>query len=481
MQNTNKKINIMKPTFTLLLLFFAFIGITETKSVMSQPYDPTNIAVINSLIANNGLIATPDAPETWDFALWNQESPRKITYLRLRDKNLTGMISFAGLTALTELNCDNNDIIELDVTNNPALTFLDCSSTNLTKLDLTYNIALITLLCMINQQLVKLDVTKNIALETLWCGGNNFTELNLTNNIALESFSCWGNNLTELVLTNNTALNYLRCSENKLTTLNVTNNILLETLYCQNNNLTNLNLTNNTALRILNCGFNNFIELDVINNTSLISLYCANNYLSELNVTNNIDLGAISCGNNNLTKLDLTGLNSLVNFWGNDQNKMLKLWKNPAGGYTCNISLNTPKFSSNAISYSGGVLKSTNKNVTSTTFFVQTNKAGFVLSGTMNFVYSDDEPPIIIVPNLTDGKLGSPYGPEPLKVSGDEPIFWEITDGKLPNGLRLNQNSGIISGKPTRARTFTFTVKATNSSGSASKVLSIWVEALCFE
>ena len=86
-----------------------------------------------------------------------------------------------------------------------------------------------------------------------------------------------------------------------------------------------------------------------------------------------------------------------------------------------------------------------------------------------------------IVNSLKDGKLGDIYGPEPLKISGDEPIVWEITDGKLPNGLRLNKNSGVISGKPSRAGTFTITVKATNSAGSVSKVLLIWVEALCFE
>ncbi|MCL2808030.1 MAG: putative Ig domain-containing protein, partial [Coriobacteriia bacterium] len=62
-----------------------------------------------------------------------------------------------------------------------------------------------------------------------------------------------------------------------------------------------------------------------------------------------------------------------------------------------------------------------------------------------------------------------------LAASGTKSITWTRTSGSLPPGLSLS-SAGVISGKPTKVGTYTFTVRATNSAGSATKTFKIVVE-----
>ena len=73
---------------------------------------------------------------------------------------------------------------------------------------------------------------------------------------------------------------------------------------------------------------------------------------------------------------------------------------------------------------------------------------------------------------LPDGKVGEAYS-QTLAADGTAPITWSISGGALPDGLKLDENTGEISGKPTAEGTATFTVKAENSGGSDTKELSI--------
>ena len=81
---------------------------------------------------------------------------------------------------------------------------------------------------------------------------------------------------------------------------------------------------------------------------------------------------------------------------------------------------------------------------------------------------------IVTTDSLPDGKTGKAYS-HTLTAIGAAPITWSIDEGALPAGLRLNEKTGEISGIPTAAGTATFTVKAENSEGSDTRVLSITV------
>ena len=112
------------------------------------------------------------------------------------------------------------------------------------------------------------------ALTSLDCSQNQLSTLDLINNTSLTNMYCRGNQLTTLDVSKNTALRVLDCSQNQLSTLDLTKNIALRELYCEKNKLTNLDVSKNTALTELSCEFNKLTSLDVSKNTALTYLYC---------------------------------------------------------------------------------------------------------------------------------------------------------------------------------------------------------------
>lgn len=84
------------------------------------------------------------------------------------------------------------------------------------------------------------------------------------------------------------------------------------------------------------------------------------------------------------------------------------------------------------------------------------------------------EKPVITTTTLSGGQVGEAYS-QTLAATGAAAITWSIESGSLPAGLTLSGNT--ISGTPTTAGTFTFTVKAGNSVGNDTRELSIVVQA----
>ena len=125
------------------------------------------------------------------------------------------------------------------------------------------------------------------ALEFLNCYDNRLTFLDLSNNTALTFLFCNDNQLTFLDLSNNTALTFLFCDNNQLTSLDVSNNTALTDLFCDNNRLTSLDVSNNTALTFLDCSDNQLTSLDVSNNTALTYLECGGNPLTKIILNKN--------------------------------------------------------------------------------------------------------------------------------------------------------------------------------------------------
>ncbi len=66
------------------------------------------------------------------------------------------------------------------------------------------------------------------------------------------------------------------------------------------------------------------------------------------------------------------------------------------------------------------------------------------------------------LPNAT---LGTPYNQTITATGGTAPYTFAVTSGTLPPGLTLATN-GTLSGKPTSAGSFTFTVTATDHGGA---------------
>ncbi len=88
-------------------------------------------------------------------------------------------------------------------------------------------------------------------------------------------------------------------------------------------------------------------------------------------------------------------------------------------------------------------------------------------------------PLAISTSTLPGATAGSAYSQTLAATGGKSPYTWSRSAGTLPTGLTLS-SSGVISGTPTTAGTYSFTVKVTDSAAtpaSVTKALSITVSA----
>jgi hypothetical protein len=73
---------------------------------------------------------------------------------------------------------------------------------------------------------------------------------------------------------------------------------------------------------------------------------------------------------------------------------------------------------------------------------------------------------------LPAGTAGTAYTATLSATGGTAPYTWSVTAGSLPQGLRLNKATGVISGKPKRAGTAKFTITVTDSGTPVRESLS---------
>jgi hypothetical protein len=75
--------------------------------------------------------------------------------------------------------------------------------------------------------------------------------------------------------------------------------------------------------------------------------------------------------------------------------------------------------------------------------------------------------PVITVnpPALPNGTVGIAYNQAVSATGGTAPYTFSVSSGALPTGLVLNPATGIISGTPTTAATFNFTITAADANG----------------
>ncbi|MDE6024921.1 MAG: Ig-like domain-containing protein [Lachnospiraceae bacterium] len=201
-------------------------GVRATYNVTVKAVIPKNAAdvaalnkIIKEQIALGAKVSTDldDESYTWD------ENGR-LTEIDWWYSGLQGTLSIDGLTALTDLDCSDNQLSSLDVSNCTALTCLYCSDNQLSSLGVSNCTALTDLQCSENQ-LSSLDVSNCTALISLYCSGNQLSSLGLSTrtNKNLSFLYCYGNQLSSLDVSNCTYLMCLWCYGNQLSSLDVSN------------------------------------------------------------------------------------------------------------------------------------------------------------------------------------------------------------------------------------------------------------------
>ncbi len=303
--------------------------------------------------------------------------------LDVNSENIADLTGIEGFTALEFLYCGNNQLTNLDITQNISLTYLYCSINQLTNLDTSLNTALEYLFCDYNQ-LVSLDVSQNTTLIELQCFNNQLTSLNVKNgnNTSITNFNSTVNPNLTCIEVDNTAWSttnwtnidpassfsdncyyfetyvpddnfeayleangmgngianddyVLTANINTVTFLNISAQnianitgiedfIALEILFCSNNLLTNIDISQNTALTNLWCDNNSLTSLDVSQNLALTELICGNNQLTSLNVSVNSSLSYLDAEMNQITHLDLAQ-NTALTYLNCQFNQLIRL------------------------------------------------------------------------------------------------------------------------------------------------------------
>ncbi|HEY1915455.1 MAG TPA: putative Ig domain-containing protein [Streptosporangiaceae bacterium] len=91
------------------------------------------------------------------------------------------------------------------------------------------------------------------------------------------------------------------------------------------------------------------------------------------------------------------------------------------------------------------------------------------------------DPLTVTTTSLPSIQAGQDYGAQLTSSGGAAPDFWSVAAGALPPGLSLDPASGLLTGTPTAAGTYDFTVEATRSTSpapqTATQPLSITVSA----
>jgi trimeric autotransporter adhesin len=282
---------------TILTIFLSIL-LAQSTSISQMTYVPDDN--FEKALINRGYDEGPlnDSVPTANII--------RVAELYVNARNISDLTGIEEFKALENLDCGQNDLTNLDLSNITKLKHLDCSENSLTSLVLT----------------------NNTELRNLTCSYNQLTSLDLSNNIELLALNGYHNQLTSLDVSNNTKLSHLGCASNQLTSLDVSNNTELNSLWCAANQLTNLDVSNNTSLMSLHCGTNQLTSLDVSNNTKLRLLYCNANTLTSLDVSNNTKLKELRCYANQLTSLDLkNGNNKNMNYY--DHWSSVELYYNP--------------------------------------------------------------------------------------------------------------------------------------------------------
>lgn len=89
-------------------------------------------------------------------------------------------------------------------------------------------------------------------------------------------------------------------------------------------------------------------------------------------------------------------------------------------------------------------------------------------------IYSGDEPAVCVVPLISTTTLGAVVKDEAMSVTleslGSAPFVYTVSAGTLPTGLALA--GATISGTPTVAGAYNFTIQATNACGNDTQAFT---------
>ena len=203
--------------------------------------------------------------------------------IKVHNTKCTGIVP-RNCPALEVLECSDNSLDYLDLTECPSLKQLDCKNNVINSLKIYGCSQLKTVICNDNK-LVILTLEGCSSLEVLWCQNNSLYWLDFSScSDVLYSLDCRNNQLTTLDVSNCSKLYQLACSDNLLESLDLSNHTRLINLWCKSNKLTSLDVSGCTALQTITAYLNQLPSLNVNGCSSLQQLEIYANHINAFNM-----------------------------------------------------------------------------------------------------------------------------------------------------------------------------------------------------
>ncbi len=249
------------------------------------------------------------------------------TVLRVHELNISNLMGLAEFVGLMDLQCGNNSLAELDVSECRNLRVLSCCNNPLTNLNLTACTNLYSLDCF-GTALTNLDLSACGSLHKLDCCMTPLTSLNLSACTNLTRLNCAQDKLTVLFMPRMEQLENIDCSKNMLSELDLSASYSLKELVCDRNSIQAIELPNRTNLWRIICDHNSLTNLDVSGCSRLREIHCFNNQgvIANVNVSGCVNLGYLFCGHSGLAgTLDVSTCTNLVsvNVEGNQLSEII--------------------------------------------------------------------------------------------------------------------------------------------------------------
>lgn len=139
-------------------------------------------------------------------------------------------------------------------------------------------------------------------------------------------------------------------------------------------------------------------------------------------------------------------------------------WSVSSGNLPSGLTLNS----------STGAITGTPTTAGTSTFTIRADRGASSGTRSLTITIAPADPAISITTStLPSGTVGRTYTAQ--LASSVSNASWSVSSGNLPSGLTLS-STGTISGTPTSSGTFSFTVRASSGTSSATKLLTITIE-----
>lgn len=175
----------------------------------------------------------------------NTRECTKLKTLNLSNNRLT-QIDLSANILIEGIYLAHNNLTRIDLKNNSLIRYLNITHNHIQGELQTANLHNLSLLLADENEIQNVDLSQNTALAQVKLGHNKLKNIDVSHAKNLSWLKVDNNDITRLVLSANRMLYWLECDSNAIETLDLKNNVNIEWIAAQNNKLKQLDLSANT-------------------------------------------------------------------------------------------------------------------------------------------------------------------------------------------------------------------------------------------